>query len=72
MNNIITISRRFGNTRTHAHTGDVVPKTCENFRRLCTGEGGLGYTYKGSMLRRIVKDFVVQAGNAGSYVSHAA
>ena len=46
--------------------GDVVPKTCENFRRLCTGEGGLGYTYKGSMVKRIVKDFVVQMGNAGS------
>ena len=45
--------------------GDVVPKTCENFRRLCTGEG-LGYTYKGSMVKRIVKDFVVQMGNAGS------
>lgn len=62
----VSIDGQPAGTITFELFADVVPKTAENFRALCTGEKGEGLSYAGSPFHRIIPRFMAQGGDITS------
>jgi hypothetical protein len=59
----VTIDSQPAGTITLELFADVVPKTADNFRALCTGEKGKSLNYAGSPFHRIIPGFMIQGGD---------
>eukprot|EP00798_Chlamydomonas_sp_ICE-L_P010478 gene10478-8441_t len=76
-NPLVYFDMKIGEEKVRARVGriimelykDVVPKTAENFRCLCTGEKGIGEStgkplhLKGSIFHRVIQEFMLQGGD---------